>query len=601
MFPGSDLVIGKLVEFAFAELSKLQEARTAGARIHAGSSEALRRHQEEIRGWASGVTAGGFPHSRRLNEVIIDLDLQFTPRKWQFGTSREGESKVSDLLNIDDHVAILGDPGAGKTTSLKQMIIALLEQCPRNYVPILVRLRDLQHKESLIERLQNVLGITVAWDEIKGVGSDEAETQRGRALFTIVSRFIDHIGGAVFLDGLDEVSPEQRSEVLNMFRQLTLASSRSRFIMTCRSGDFHYAIDKCYVVELRPLAIQQIEEFVRLWLRRAEDVDKFLLELMASPYRDAAVRPLTLAHLCTLYGKYHKIPDKPRSIYRLIVNLLLEEWDASRSVARTSRFDYFDTEAKREFLAHFAYKLTDSTKSASFTRTQLAKIYRIICEGYDLPLNEMRTVLTEIEAHSGLLVQTSYESFEFAHKSLQEYLAAEYIIKLPSLPRTPAMISYMPNEFALAVALSSHSTEYFAALVFGPLSHLSQDKDFLRTFVHRLLLEKPDFHPSPVLGVAVLYLTEVLTNIGRASDMGDVLLSLYSDTRIQKSIRFARSFYTLTSTNGPQVVYRWTKSPSPFLDYELPAEIRINTDVPRLRELLLDRDHEALDTSEDGA
>ena len=44
------------------------------------------------------------------------------------------------------------------------------------------------------------------------------------------------------------------------------------------------------------------------------------------------------------------------------------------------------------------------------------------------------SVIAELESHTGLFIQSGFDQFEFAHKSLQEFLTAEYLVKLPSIP-----------------------------------------------------------------------------------------------------------------------------------------------------------------------
>lgn len=590
MIPGFEVVLGKLIEIGYAEISKIQEAASAGATVSThGVQAAIQQHHQEILRWVSGVTAGAYPHSRRTQEVTIDLDLQLTPRKLQLDFPGRTELKVSDLISFSGNIALLGDPGAGKTTSIKQLAQNLLARRSVDGIPLLVRLRDVQGQETLIERLQSILGLGMQWATGPGISRESAAVQQRQARFMIVSRFIDHLGCVVLLDGLDELEPGKRTEVLGEFRQLALSGSRARYLLTCRSGDFHYTIDNCHVVELSALDDAQIHRFVRLWLGKHVDVATFLAALQSSPYRDTAVRPLTLAHLCTLYAKYQKIPDKPRSVYRLIVNLLLEEWDASRSVERSSKFDHFDSELKREFLAHMAYQLTQVSRRAAFTHVELMNAYGMICDRYDLPRKEGRAVVSEIEAHSGLLVQSSYETYEFAHKSLQEYLTADFIIKLPSLPRSSRAIREMPHEFAVAVALSSDPSAYLSGLTLGPMTHPSRDNGYLGTFLHRLLLEKPDFNPTSLLGIAVLYLSsKLLETQGDSENFERVLESLYSDSRIRTSLMFVTSFYQLVRQDEHRLVYRWQKRLTPHGDAELPAEIEIRTSASSLRAILLE-------------
>ena len=64
----------------------------------------------------------------------------------------------------------------------------------------------------------------------------------------------------------------------------------------------------------------------------------------------------------------------------------------------------------------------------------------------------------------------------------------------------------MPNELAIATGLSSRPSEYFYALVTRHFSRIKLSFQFVRTFINRLLIERPDFEISNEVGLAILCL-----------------------------------------------------------------------------------------------
>ncbi len=132
--------------------------------------------------------------------------------------------------------------------------------------------------------------------------------------------------------------------------------------------------------------------------------------------------------------------------------------------------------------------------------------YLEIADNYVLPHTEAQSVVNELETHTGLIVQSGADSFEFSHKSLQEYLTAVFIVGLPAIPRRMIDLQIMPNELAIATALSSRPSQYFYSLVIQHFSQIQLSFQFVRTFINRLLVERPDFEISTEVGVAVLCL-----------------------------------------------------------------------------------------------
>lgn len=79
-------------------------------------------------------------------------------------------------------------------------------------------------------------------------------------------------------------------------------------------------------------------------------------------------------------------------------------------------------------------------------------------------------------------------------------------MKLPSIPDDPRLLLRIPNELAVATAISSSPSEYFSELVCHRLQTAKVTLDFARAFVSRLLLEKPDFDRSSRVGAGLLAL-----------------------------------------------------------------------------------------------
>lgn len=59
-----------------------------------------------------------------------------------------------------------------------------------------------------------------------------------------------------------------------------------------------------------------------------------------------------------------------------------------------------------------------------------------IHEIFGLPREDAAKVAGELESHTGLFVQSAYDIFEYSRKSLQEYLTAEFVVKLPPSRRS---------------------------------------------------------------------------------------------------------------------------------------------------------------------
>ncbi len=486
----------------------------------------LEHHLKLVETWSSEISFSDLRESKYIMNAFIELDLFVYPRRMRFQAEEQIQRiPIQNILSHKNkHIILLGHPGAGKTTSMKYLCRSLfLDEglsLDEYSFPLLIRLKDLNGTRPkgdtalILDEIIKILGLSLSFQEKlkKPESADAIKDIKEK----IVASALENLSVLLILDGLDELSKiKLREQVIEEVKRLSLQLSKAKLIITSRTGDFVYHIENSTQYEICSLTEEQISQFAIKWLPTEEAANEFLKAVYKSPFADTAIRPLTLAHLCAIYERLGKIPDKPKTVYRKIVNLLLEEWDEQRLVKRLSSYGNFETDRKFEFICNLAYELTVSLRRSSFQHSNLLKAFKRFHSNFDLPLEEAANVIAEIESHTGLVIQSGYEDFEFAHKSLQEFLSAEHIVRLPSIPSERAIILRIPNELAIAVAISSNPSEYFNELVLNRLAEYKITEEFIKAFVGRLMLERPDFNSSPRVGLSLvtLYSLYVKNNV----------------------------------------------------------------------------------------
>jgi len=489
---------------------------------------AARSHARVVAEWCRSVTFADMNEQRPISQVYVELDTFLTPRHLHVDNV-ESEARLPLLQTIyhsGTHSIVLGQPGAGKTTSMKKVFLDLLDANHDQKtlsVPILVRLRDLngalEGKRSIATALGTIFPALATLELPADAPEDVADAEEVK--LEVLAAFLDSFGCLVILDGFDEIAlPSARLSVLAEYRIFAKVFHKSRLVLTCRTGDFKYQIDECRKYEIAPLDDMQIQKFALRWLGDPVAATRFIDAVRLTPFHDTAIRPLSLAHLCTLYKRLGKIPDRPKTVYRKIVALLLEDWDQQHENHRISRYGRFETDRKFEFLCHMAYMLTVEYKATAFSVDQMSQAYLKICDSFELPRVEMKAVIAELESHTGLIVQAGFELYEFAHKSLQEFLAAEYIVKLPIIPSGQSL-KLLPNELAIAVSVSSNPSLYLSQLVIGTLATQRLSGNFYAAFVTRLCLERPSFTDHAEVILAAFTLITLAENGGRIPSVKD--------------------------------------------------------------------------------
>jgi hypothetical protein len=494
--------------------------------VYDNTEESLYKHYSFVKNWCQEVRLFDMPKPRALTDLFVEptlseglppLTLQSMPR-----TSRI-PVHYRVFLKPGTHRVLFGHPGAGKTTLVQRLCGSLIfgdtpDATDSEYeFPLLFRLRTASKGRTLTATLLSLLGLQLnskvaekTLPKTNGEGFwhwDELEQQ-------VLVAFLNTRCVLILLDGFDELHPALRSAFSKELGELTYRIERSDFFITSRSATAIGTLGRTEYFSILPFDASGIKVFARGWFSDGLVCDRFLEELDRTPYRDATVRPLTLATLCLLYDKYGEIPSPPSEVYRRLVNMYLEKWDEHRNIRRVSKYGRFGPERKREFLGLLAYTMARAGKGPEFAHSDLEEAYRQVNDRFDLPPSDSERVLSEIESHTGLLVEAGFSTYAFYHKSIQEFLCAEVIARLPLLPRRVKHLFRMPDECAIAAALTGDISSFIAVLLNG-FADSGQTKGhgnhtiqgpgpFWIPFFERCRVEEVRFAADPVMAHCIL-------------------------------------------------------------------------------------------------
>lgn len=494
----------------------------------------LFNHYSEIIRWSANIPFYGLSSPKSVESSSIPLIISSTIKRFSSHKKKFDILDEVDLFLHSHHYLILGSPGAGKTTTLKRIILNyFLNKAEWNYsYPILIRLRTIKQNENLYTKLLDTIGvphkIILKRDEKTKEIIDKFVAINETNSLNFIIDLLSNTKCLLLLDGLDELHPNIKDEVYDQIETLGLNLRNSKILLTSRTGEYHQLFSNFHLCELQPLSTSQIKKISQNWLKSNK---AFLNELNQKPYKDIANRPIFLTFLLVLFEHYLELPTQPSDVYRDITNLIIKDWDEEHrgNIVRLSKYSNFNRRRKFLFISEIAYLLTYKIKTNVFNSKQLEEVYLLICNKYGLPQEESRQVVREIESHNGIIAESFDNKFEFSHLSIQEYLTAEHIVTLPFSQETISYFQQYPEPLAVAVSISRDPTQWFSFLILN--NHIKKIITItsLNVLITRLLIEKPSFRASEELGYTALFVIKLYYEYYKEEKQKNIPNSIFHD------------------------------------------------------------------------
>lgn len=413
------------------------EVRGMGARV----AEQLELQQVYTRLTVAAPGGAERPkHGRRKSRDVDSL-----------GERREEDHhrQLEDVLAEHRHMALVGDPGSGKTTFLRYVAQNLararlgdagaaarlgLDTGEEPPFPVFIKL----------EKLARFLT-----DHGDSDFPDEAPEHFHRYLRHMLAGhhyglpdayLCDRVrdGGCfLLLDGLDEVpGQELRERLVRLIEKVVVAGKEAnRHLITCRSRAYEGQVqlrEDVTTFRLAPFQRAQVERFVEGWSRalfrvgagdvdspqaaRAADCGNELLAAIDMNPSGAtfSASPLMLTVLAVVHWNRKRLPQQRAELYDAAVEYLLE--------SRRELSDYA-TPLRRECLQAVAMAMFEDREGVqrSMGRMDAANAaVRVLGVERQAALE----FLENEELYSGVLVSRTAGEVEFWHLTFQEYLAA---------------------------------------------------------------------------------------------------------------------------------------------------------------------------------
>jgi Effector-associated domain 4/NACHT domain len=328
-----------------------------------------------------------------------------------------------------NRIAIIGEPGSGKTTCLQRLAAGLLnidrdDISSAKFLPIWISLADLQGETLEFFLLNDWLKIATRQIQIEPKLQQDFAAQ-------FVSRRV-----WLLLDAVDEMAIDASIALANLARQLQGWVGSAHVILTCRSNVWDSGKNALEnFTTYRNLSLSygyqqpqnQVRQFIQGWFKDCPQIgDNLEIEIAHPQYqrlRDAIKNPLRLALLCRYWSRTQgKLPSTKASLYQQFVDTIYE-WKQDRFPTSLSERQQLDRALGK--LALSAINPIDSDASTA-KRGRFRLHHHIVLEHIEPDLIELALQIGWLD-RVGISASTGANIYAFYHSTFQEYFAARSI------------------------------------------------------------------------------------------------------------------------------------------------------------------------------
>ena len=381
-----------------------------------------------------------------------------------FADRQQGTFSLAEVVRRDQYVVLLGDPGSGKTTLGKWLVLQYARALLQGKTYTEVREDSVRPSSETNRRIS--LGpsrlpvfIHIAdyahlrWDKEKGNTEIPLEwfiyhphklslALKSTAMEALIKDYLLQGRVLLILDGLDEVSdPAQRREVMSEVNKLihsqlsrpSPSRARTQVLLTSRIVGYQFQP----LTYLPHYTVEDMDEtaigaFCEAWMTHAAESSDALEE--AQKLKDAifdhahpgvkalAGNPLLLTILAQVYHMKRTLPTRRVALFEAATQALYDQRkDFWGRVGITPR------SLTRALGAVAAYIHTYEVTGFAEEGTVIARLEEIFINEPE----QVEAVLSVARDISGCLVARGEGVYGFLHRALQEYFAAKHLIDQP--------------------------------------------------------------------------------------------------------------------------------------------------------------------------
>lgn len=319
-----------------------------------------------------------------------------------------------ELFNKYQRVLICDSAGMGKSTLSRFICVNAIKE--NKGIPVFIELRRINSKNTIIQEFLKQL------NTIEHTFSIE-----------FIYRLLSLGEFIIIMDGFDEITNEEQESVTQDIRDFVFSCSNNTFLLTSRPewaittfGDFK----NTYIKGLKNTeAFQLLERYDSI---TNTSLSKGLIKEISSiniQVNEFLTNPFLVSLLYKTYSFKRDIPSRKSTFYNEVYTALYQDHDLSKDSYKRQKNSNLDIQDFRLVLRELAI-MTAKKGEVEYDKTQAIQ-YISDCKSKLSFLNFKEVSFIEDLLTTVPIFTTEGNKIKWAHKSLQDYFAAEFITYHP--------------------------------------------------------------------------------------------------------------------------------------------------------------------------
>ncbi|MEV5946166.1 NACHT domain-containing protein [Streptomyces sp. NPDC051993] len=382
-----------------------------------------------------------------LDAAYLSLELAATSPDRKSATpgldelERTGAAvRAEQALSASPRVLVRGLAGSGKTTLLQWLAVGAARQnLPtelehlNDHIPFVLPLRTLARTGNFPDPSSYLTAVNCPLQSAQPADWADRVMSAGQ--------------GLLLIDGVDEVSQEQRPPTREWLLELLSAYPLNQFVVTTRPTavpDGWLAGSGFGELTVQPMTTKDVSIFISRWHDAARagvtapeeeeqlnQLEANLKEVVRSQHGLAQMTttPLLCALVCALHRDRHgHLPHRRMELYAAALSMLLHRRDRERNI-QPEGLRMSERQSMR-LLQRLAYWMVDNGQAEISRSDALYHVTQALPAMPDVAAQgDSLAVLNNLVERSGVLRAPDDDTVDFVHRTFQDYLAAKAAVE----------------------------------------------------------------------------------------------------------------------------------------------------------------------------